>query len=229
MGIPAYSWRADQAGRDGRTVDCLGDPALFGYRSRTAAGWPDVAAVPARAGRPDPVRRFSSRRYRATEQAVCADIHRARHSPDAPGRRHRPPERWLDGATGRQPGDGPRRAVRGLPVLNPCRGLDFTSSFDAVFQATGTTILGTAVQAPRMNAIWKNASEDTDGSATPLLLAPVRSALVRVSARAGLALLTLADCAKMDAALSQRWPDVSFRPGTSVAQVLHPDTVRSHG
>jgi hypothetical protein len=33
------------------------------------------------------------------------------------------------------------------------RGSNFTGSFDAVFQATGTTILRTAVQAPRMNAI----------------------------------------------------------------------------
>jgi hypothetical protein len=33
------------------------------------------------------------------------------------------------------------------------RGSNFTRSFDAVFHATGTTILRTAVQAPRMNAI----------------------------------------------------------------------------
>ena len=33
------------------------------------------------------------------------------------------------------------------------RGSHFTASFDAVFQAAGTTILRTAVQAPRMNAI----------------------------------------------------------------------------
>jgi putative transposase len=33
------------------------------------------------------------------------------------------------------------------------RGSNFTASFDAVFQAAGTTILRTAVQAPRMNAI----------------------------------------------------------------------------
>ncbi len=32
-------------------------------------------------------------------------------------------------------------------------GSNFTASFDAVFQAAGTTILRTAVQAPRMNAI----------------------------------------------------------------------------
>ena len=33
------------------------------------------------------------------------------------------------------------------------RGPNFTASFDAVFQATGATILRTAVQAPRMNGI----------------------------------------------------------------------------
>jgi putative transposase len=33
------------------------------------------------------------------------------------------------------------------------RGSTFTASFDAVFQATGATILRTAIQAPRMNAI----------------------------------------------------------------------------
>jgi len=33
------------------------------------------------------------------------------------------------------------------------RGSNFTRSFDAVFQAAGTRILRTAVQAPRMNAI----------------------------------------------------------------------------
>jgi putative transposase len=33
------------------------------------------------------------------------------------------------------------------------RGSNFTASFDAVFQATGVTIVRTAVQAPRMNAI----------------------------------------------------------------------------
>jgi putative transposase len=32
------------------------------------------------------------------------------------------------------------------------RGSNFTASFDAVFEATSTTILQTAVQAPRMNA-----------------------------------------------------------------------------
>jgi hypothetical protein len=38
-------------------------------------------------------------------------------------------------------------------------------------------------------------------------------------AAVGLAALTLAGCAKFNEALSQRWVDVSFRAGTTVAQV----------
>jgi putative transposase len=40
----------------------------------------------------------------------------------------------------------------GFRFLLRDRGSNFTASFDAVFQAAGTTILRTAVQAPRMNA-----------------------------------------------------------------------------
>jgi putative transposase len=36
-------------------------------------------------------------------------------------------------------------------LIRDC-GLNFTQSFDAVFQAAGTRIVLTAVQAPRMNA-----------------------------------------------------------------------------
>src|SRR6266571_795242 len=61
--------------------------------ARPAPGWPDVAAVPVGAGRRVPGCRFPARRYCAAGQAVCADLHRAWHSPDAPGRRHRPPDR----------------------------------------------------------------------------------------------------------------------------------------
>jgi hypothetical protein len=41
----------------------------------------------------------------------------------------------------------------GVKFLIRDRGSNFTPSFDAVFQAAGTTIVRTAVQAPRMNAI----------------------------------------------------------------------------
>ncbi len=43
--------------------------------------------------------------------------------------------------------------LEGIKFLIRDRGSNFTASFDAVFQATGTRILRTAVQAPRMNAI----------------------------------------------------------------------------
>ena len=41
----------------------------------------------------------------------------------------------------------------GIKFLIRDRGSNFTASFNAVFQATGTRILRTAIQAPRMNAI----------------------------------------------------------------------------
>jgi hypothetical protein len=55
-----------------------------------------------------------------------------------------------------------------------------------------------------------------------------RTAVTRVSAMAGLTLLTLAGCAKMNAALSQQWIDVSFKPGTSVTEVLRIRAACSH-
>jgi putative transposase len=46
----------------------------------------------------------------------------------------------------------PGEQFEGFRLLIRNRGSNFTASFDAVFQAAGTTILRTAVQAPRMNA-----------------------------------------------------------------------------
>jgi putative transposase len=61
-------------------------------------------------------------------------------------------------ATGRcsRPATWPPTPVSGsgdFRFLIRDRGSNFTASFDAVFQAAGTTIVRTAVQAPRMNAI----------------------------------------------------------------------------
>jgi putative transposase len=46
----------------------------------------------------------------------------------------------------------PGKRIENFRFLIRDRGSNFTSSFDAVFQAAGTVILRTAVQAPRMNA-----------------------------------------------------------------------------
>jgi putative transposase len=52
----------------------------------------------------------------------------------------------------RDPAPTPGQQFEDIKFLIRDRGPNFTASFDAVFQATGTTILRTDVQAPRMNA-----------------------------------------------------------------------------
>ena len=70
----------------------------------------------------------------------------------------------LGGVTAHPTGDWTVRQARNLAMnlgkrfedfrfLVRDRGSNFTRSFDAVFKATGATILRTAIQAPRMNAI----------------------------------------------------------------------------
>jgi transposase InsO family protein len=68
----------------------------------------------------------------------------------------------LGGVTANPTGDWTVQQARNLTLgerfesirfLIRDRGSNFTTSFDAVFQPTGTRILRTAVQAPRMNAI----------------------------------------------------------------------------
>jgi hypothetical protein len=51
VGLPAYSRRAGEAGRDHRAIDPLRDPARRGRRPSAAPGRTDLAAVPARASR----------------------------------------------------------------------------------------------------------------------------------------------------------------------------------
>ena len=77
---------------------------------------------------------------------------------------HRTRRMHIGGVTANPTGDWTMQQARNLALtlderfgsirfLIRDRGSNFTTSFDAVFQATGTRILHTAVQAPRMNAI----------------------------------------------------------------------------
>ena len=100
-------------GLTNRTIDHLRDPARRGHRPRATPGRTDLAAVPARASRRDPGRRFPARGYCRTDQAVRPGVHRARHPPDAPRRNHRPPDGRLDSAAGPQRRPGPWRAGSG--------------------------------------------------------------------------------------------------------------------
>ena len=76
----------------------------------------------------------------------------------------------LGGVTAKPTGDWTVQQARNLALtlgerfgdikfLIRDRGSNFTASFDAVFQASGTRILRTAVQVPRMNAIASAWSE----------------------------------------------------------------------
>jgi putative transposase len=58
----------------------------------------------------------------------------------------------VDRAAGPQPRLSLGERFEDIKLLIRDRGPNFTSSFDAVFQATGTRILRAAVQTPRMNA-----------------------------------------------------------------------------
>jgi len=60
-----------------------------------------------------------ARGHRAAEETVRAGVHRARHPPDAPRRRHRQPDRQVDRAAGPESGPQPRPAIRGHQVPDP--------------------------------------------------------------------------------------------------------------
>ncbi len=148
MGIPPDPRRADQTRRDGRAVHRLGDPACRGHRSGAAPLRSDVAAVPAHPGCRDPRGRLPARRHRAAHAPVRLGVHRARHPPDAPRRRHLQPHRRVDGAAGRNLALSLGERFEDIRFLLRDRGSNFTQSFDAVFQAAGTRILRSSVQAP---------------------------------------------------------------------------------
>jgi transposase InsO family protein len=137
----------------GLAVHRVGDHACRGHRSGTAPVRPDLAAVLARPGRRDPRGRFPARGHRAAEKTVRTGIHRARHPPDAPRRRHRTPTGDWTVQQARNLAPTLDERFEGIRFLIRDRGSNFTASFDAVFQATGARIVRTAVQAPRMNAI----------------------------------------------------------------------------
>ena len=149
MGIPPDPRRTDQARRDSRAVHRLGDPACRGHRSGAAPTW----------------RQF----FRARAAGILAvDF---LHVDTVLRKRlyvlvfieHGTRRMHLGGVTANPTGEWTVQQARNLTLslgerfendrfLTRDRGLNFTASFDAVFEAAGGRILRTAVQAPRMNA-----------------------------------------------------------------------------
>ena len=69
---------------------------------------PDLAAVPSGPGRRDPRSRLPACRHRALKRLLRLGVHRAPHTPDAPRRCDREPDRRVDRAAGPQPRHEPR-------------------------------------------------------------------------------------------------------------------------
>src|SRR6266568_5057724 len=152
VGTPPDPRRTDETRREGRAVDGVGDPACRGHRSGAAPVRPDLAAVLARPGRRDRRGRLSARGHRAAERLyVLVFIEHGTRRMHLGGVTANPSREWTV-QQARNLAISLDQRFEDIRLLIRDRGSNFTRSFDAVFQATGTRILRTAVQAPRMNA-----------------------------------------------------------------------------
>jgi putative transposase len=153
VGISPDPRRGDEARPRRRAVHGVGDPACRGHRSGTAPVRPDLAAVPARPGR-----RILAVDFLHADTVLLNRLYVLIFIEHGTRRMH------LGGVTAHPTGDWTVQQARNLALtlgerfenirfLIRDRGSNFTTSFDAVFQATGARILRTALQAPRMNAI----------------------------------------------------------------------------
>ena len=153
MGIPPDPRRHNQTRRDGRAARSPGDPAQCGHRSGS------------------PPRRPAWRQFlRAQASGILAagffhvDTVLLKRLYVLVFIEHGTRRMHLGGVTANPAGQRTTQRARNLSLtlgerfedvkfLIRDRGSNFTASFDAFFQAAGTRILRTAVQAPRMNAI----------------------------------------------------------------------------
>jgi putative transposase len=153
VGTPPDPRRTRKARRDSRALHRVGDPACGRHRSGTAPLGPELAAVPARPGC-----RGRRSRFLHVDTVLLRRLYVLVFIEHGTRRMH------LGGVTANPTGEWTVQQARNLArsfderfedvkFLIRDRGSNFTTSFDAVFQAAGTRILRTAVQAPRMNAI----------------------------------------------------------------------------
>ena len=153
MGIPPDPRRTDETRPDCRAVHHLGDPARIRRRSRPAPLGPDMAQfLHAQVAGILAVDFLHVDTVLLKRLYVLVFIE------------HGTRRMYLGGVTASPTGEWTVQQARNLALglderfedirfLIRDRGSNFAASFNAVFQASGTRILRTAIQAPRMNAI----------------------------------------------------------------------------
>jgi transposase InsO family protein len=102
------------------------------------------------------------------------------------------------------------------------RGSNFTPSFDAVFQAAGITILGTAVQAPRMNATCERLAGTLRRELLDRVLVPGTAHLLAVLAE----YQEHYNAARPHQRIGQRVPDAEHPPPRITPGHLHARQIR---
>jgi transposase InsO family protein len=102
------------------------------------------------------------------------------------------------------------------------RGSNFTAAFDAVFQATGATILRTAVQVPRMNATCERLVGRLRRELLDRMLilgeAQLRAVLTEYQEHY--------NTARPHQGIGQRIPDAEHHPPCLTAGNFHPHQIR---
>jgi hypothetical protein len=107
-GAPPDPRRTAKTRRDGRAVHRVGDPPRRRRRPGAAPLGSELAAVPSGPGSRDPRSRLPACGHRAAEAPLRPGVHRAQHTPDAPRRCDREPDRRVGRAAGPLPRHEPR-------------------------------------------------------------------------------------------------------------------------
>jgi putative transposase len=155
LGLPASPRRTGRAGRQGRPLHRMGDPAAQRDRARAPAQPSDLGRLPAQPGPCHPRRRLlRNPKLTGARLYVFAVIEHATRRVRVLGATAHPTAAWTTQLA--------RNLVMGLQdagatVKYVIRDRDsrYTTGFDAIFEDEDIAIVKTGIQMPRMNAIME--------------------------------------------------------------------------